>query len=155
MDTIYKKKLLEFYESHKSEVLSFNQILSISSSLYSLYPYGTLNSHRVVEISENENILFGLKSGLLFTDLRCYYFFIHGLQHSVTELEYSELLFISFEKKLFGEKVVFKNFKEGFKKFEIKLFEEIKKLIEDCEKEVKELRVRKELLKVEQERIKE
>jgi hypothetical protein len=137
MDTIYNQKLLEFYKSNKSEVLSCDQIISISSSLYSLYPYGTYNKNRVIEISENENILFGLKSGLLFTDIRCYYFFIHGNDHSVTKLEYSELLFIRFEKKLFGEKVVFKNFKEGFKKFEIKLFKKIKNLIEECENKIK------------------
>lgn len=137
MKEIYIKKLLEFEKNNRKEILSKEEISSISSSSYSLYPYGTYNGKRVIDISLTENILFGLKSGILFTDKKCYYFFIHGTSYSVTELEYSELLTISFEKKLFGEKVVFKNFKEGFYKFEVKLLKKIRNLIEECDEIIK------------------
>jgi hypothetical protein len=140
MNNIYQQKFLEFHREHKNDLLSKEEIISISNSLYSLYPYGTYNKSRVKEISENQNILFGLKSGLLFTDQKCYYFFIHGNSHSVNELAYSELLSIRFEKKLFGEKLVFKNFQEGFKKFEIELFKKLKNIAEECEGIIKQER---------------
>ena len=143
---IYKQKLLEFYKSNKTKILSCDKIISISSSLYSLYPYGTYNKNRVVEISEKENILFGFKSGLLFTDIRCYYFFIHSTKNSVTELTYLDLLSIRFEKKLFGgEKVNFIYFQEGFYKFDVELFKKIRNLIEECQ----------DLIKKEQKKIEE
>jgi hypothetical protein len=140
MNNIYQQKFLEFHREHKNDLLSKEEIISISNSLYSLYPYGTYNKSRVKEISENQNILFGLKSGLLFTDQKCYYFFIHGNLHSLNELAYSELLSIRFEKKLFGEKLVFKNFQEGFKKFEIELFKKLKNIAEECEGIIKQER---------------
>ena len=140
MIKIYHQKFFEFYQEHKNDVLSKDEIISMSNSMYSLFPYGTYNKGRVKEISENQNILFGLKSGLLFTDQKCYYFFIAGTSHSVTELAYSELLSIRFEKKLFGEKLIFKNFQEGFKKFEIELFKKLKNIAEECEGIIKQER---------------
>jgi len=137
MNQIYQQKFLKFHQEYKNKILSKEEIISMSSSMYSLYPYGTYNKSRVKEISENQNILFGLKSGLLFTDQKCYYFFISGTSHSVTELAYSELLSIRFEKKLFGEKLVFKNLQEGFKKFEIELFKKLKNIAEECDEIIK------------------
>ena len=58
---IYKQKLLEFYKSNKTKILSCDKIISISSSLYSLYPYGTFNKNRVVEISEKKIFYLDLK----------------------------------------------------------------------------------------------
>lgn len=140
MNKIYHQKFFEFHQKHKNDVLSKEEIISMSNSMYSLFPYGTYNKSRVKEISENQNILFGLKSGLLFTDQKCYYFFISGSSHSVTEFTYSELLSIRFEKKLFGEKLIFKNFQEGFKKFEIELFKKLKNIAEECEGIIKQER---------------
>ena len=58
MNQIYQQKLIEFYKDNKNNLLSKEDIMSMSSSMYSLYPYGTYNKSQVKLISENQNILF-------------------------------------------------------------------------------------------------
>lgn len=154
--TRIKKVLQDFFAENKKELLEKDEIISIAGSLYSLYPYGTYNKQSVHDINSKEEILFGFKSGLLITSTKCYYFFIHGTTHSVTEFPHKDLLQISSEKKMFGEKIVFKGFVEGWKKFETDLYKKIKSKVEpyyaDLEAELKRQEIEK--LKHKEEQIK-
>ena len=63
---LYKKNLNDFFNDNKKELLNKEEIISMSNSMYSLYPYGTYNKNNVKLIAEKEEILFGFKCGLLF-----------------------------------------------------------------------------------------
>jgi hypothetical protein len=131
METLtFKKVLQDFYNENRAELLSKDEIIGIANSFYSLYAYGTYNKKNVHQINGSEEILFGFKSGLLLTSEKAHFFWIHSNSHSVTELSHKDLLQISSEKKMFGEKIIFNGFEAAPKKFETELYKKFKSKVE-------------------------
>jgi hypothetical protein len=74
---------------------------------------------KLKNITNTEDIIFGTKSGILVTNVKCYYFLASDKENLVGEFQFEDFKYIDIKKKLFGgEEVVFKNFKQGRIPFE-------------------------------------
>src|ERR1044072_3003637 len=122
-------KFKSFYDQNRADLLSPNEVDEIANSLYSLFPFGTLNAKHFHKIKAEETVLFGFKSGLLITEQQCHYFYIHSMTNSVSAFPHFKLADITTEKQFFKEKLRFGSFQENFKKFEISMYIKLRDIV--------------------------
>lgn len=127
MNNYFKICFNELIQEFKTELLQKEELLQIINKPTLNNIYGSeSNVIQLKNISNSEDILFGTKSGLIITNLKCYYFFVSEKESQVTEFQYEDFKLIDIKKKTFGgEEVVFKNFKSGKVPFEKEIFKKL------------------------------
>jgi hypothetical protein len=132
LKSTYKEKLIEFYRKNSSILLSPEEVLKTATKLFTTSDFAHHNKDKIIELCHRENIIFAFPEGIIVTPEKFHVFNIEIGATRVASFPIDDFLQLKATHSLLfaspgrmtinGREVK----KEGFNKFNIDLYEELK-----------------------------
>lgn len=131
---IYDKVLLEFYQKNSTILLSPQDVLKIVTKLFTASDFSGFNQDYTKELCNKENVIFAFPEGIIFTSEKFYIFNIAMGATRVQSFSIDDFLKLEACHRTFTAygRMKVKDLevkKEGTRKFNIDLYEELKQIL--------------------------
>ncbi len=141
-NSIYKTALIEFYHRHSSILLNPDEILKASNKLISTSAFSGYNKENIKNLCNSQHVIFAFAEGIVFTENNFYVFDISMGAKRIQDFSIEDFLHLEATHKSFtaSGKIKVKGNeikKESTFKFNVELYEELKKILNLAKEEHK------------------